>query len=87
MLNKIKNIFFILSFLSFIISITIFYFSEKNISLTNKSRSFYLTKMNSNLQDIPLLENDTKNIILYSDGIETFKKKKKKYRFWSLIGQ
>ncbi|MDC0205537.1 hypothetical protein OAJ64_01850 [Pelagibacteraceae bacterium] len=43
--------------------------------------------MNSNLQDIPLLENDTKNIILYSDGIETFKKKKKKYRFWSLIGQ
>ena len=85
MLNKIKNIFFILSFLFFIIFITFFYFSEKNIRLTNKSRSFYVTKMNDNLQSIPLLENDTKNIILYNNGIEILKKKK--YKFWSLIGK
>jgi len=85
MLNKIKNIFFILSFLFFIIFITFFYFSEKNIRLTNKSRSFYVTKMNDNLQSIPLLENDTKNIILYNNGIEILEKKK--YKFWSLIGK
>ena len=85
MVNKIKNIFFILFFLFFIISISVFYFSEKNIRFTNKSRSFSLSKINNNLQNIPLLESDTKNIILYRDGIEIFENKKKKYKFWSLI--
>ena len=78
MANKIKNIFFILFFLFFIISISFFYFSEKNIRFTNKSRSFNLSKINNNLQNLPLLESDTKNIILYSDGIEIFENKKKK---------
>jgi uncharacterized protein YxeA len=87
MVNKIKNIIFILFFLFFIISISFFYFSEKNIRFINKSRSFSLTKINHNLQNIPLLENDTKNIILYSDGIEIYENKKKKYKFWSLIDE
>ena len=45
----------------------------------------------TNIQDIqfadekPILKNDTANIIEYSDDIELYKKRKKKYTFWDLI--
>ena len=77
MLKKIKNIFYLGSFLIFIIFTTKFYLSDKNIRETNKSRSFYLKKLNNNTQNLPLLKNDTSDIIVYRNDIEDFKKKKK----------
>jgi len=83
MLKKIKNIFYLASFLIFIILMTRFYFSDQNIKETNKSRAFYSVKLNT--QNLPLLKNDTNNIIEYINDIEAYKKKKKKYTFWDLI--
>ena len=85
MLKKIKNIFYLASFFIFIILTTKFYFSDKNIKETNKSRSFYSAKLNNNTQNLPLLKNDTNNIVEYINDIEIYKKKKKKYTFWDLI--
>ena len=85
MLKKIKNIFYVSSFFIFIILTTRFYFSDQNIRETNKSRSFYSAKLNSNTQNIPLLKNDTSNVIEYINDIEIYKNKKKKYKFWDLI--
>ena len=85
MLKIIKNIFFITSFIFFITFIIFFYLSEKNIILINKGRSLYLNENNIKLQDLPLLENDTENIIEYSSDVENYKKNKKKYIFWDLI--
>ena len=85
MLKKLKNIFYLGSFFIFIVLITRFYFSDQNIRETNKSRSFYSVELNSNTQNLPLLKNDTNNIIEYIDDIEVYKKKKKKYTFWDLI--
>ena len=87
MLKNIKNIFYLGSFLIFLILTTRFYFSDQNIRETNKSRSFYSVELNSNTQNLPLLKNDTSNIIEYIDDIEVYKKKKKKYTFWDLIGK
>ena len=87
MLKKLKNIFYLGSFFIFIVLITKFYFSEQNIRETNKSRSFYSVELNSNTQNLPLLKNDTNNIIEYIDHIEVYKNKKKKYTFWDLIGK
>ena len=87
MLKKIKNIFYLASFFIFIILTTKFYFSDKNIKETNKSRSLYLAKLNNNTQNLPLLKSDTNNIIEYINDIEIYKKKKKKYTFWNLIGK
>ena len=87
MLKKIKNIFYLASFFIFIILTTKFYFSDKNIKETNKSRSFYSVELNSSTQNLPLLKNDTNNIIEYINDIEIYKKKKKKYTFWDLIGK
>ena len=87
MLKKIKNIFYLVSFFIFIILTTTFYFSDHNIRKTNKSRSLYSAKIINNTQNLPLLKNDTGDIIEYIDDIEIYKKKKKKYTFWDLIGK
>ena len=87
MLKKIINIFYLTSFLIFIILTVRFYFSDQNIRETNKSRAFYSVKIDSKTQNLPLLKNDTNNIIEYINDVEVYKKKKKKYTFWDLIGK
>ena len=62
-----------------------FYLSEKNKNLIIKSRIYSDDKLNSDLQNLPLLESDTKDIIEYKNYIEEFKNKKKKRKFWELI--
>ena len=85
MLGKIKNILYILSFIALIFLITLFYFSDQNIQKTNKYRSYYLVKIKENIENLPLLKNDTNNIIEYKDDLEVYKKSKKKYTFCDLI--
>ena len=87
MLKKIRNIFYLASFLIFIILITRFYFSDQNIRETNKLRSLYSVGLNNNQQNLPLLKNDTNNIIEYLNDVEIYKKKKKKFSFFDLIGK
>jgi hypothetical protein len=84
MIIKIKNIIFIGSFLTFFFLITNFYFSEKNIKSTQKVRSHYLNNINSQIKSLPLLKNDTSDIIEYSNDLNNFKKKRKK-RFWEKL--
>ena len=85
MLKNIKNIFYLGSFFIFIFLTTKYYFSDQNVKETNKSRSFYSLELNSNKQNLPLLKNDTNNIIKYLNDVEDYKKKKKKYTFFDLI--
>ena len=65
MLTKIKNIFYLASLFIFIALTASFYFSEQNIRATNKSRSFYAVKLLHDALKLPLLANDTKDIIEY----------------------
>ncbi len=83
--NKIKNIFFFIIFSFFSLSVIYYYFSDKNIINTNKSRVNYSIYLNQNLDNIPLLTNDTENIIEYTDDIEKYKKSKKRYKFFDLL--
>ena len=85
MLKRIKNIFYLVLFSIFIILTVTFYFSDLNIKKINKSRSVYQIQIEKDFKKLPLLKNDTKDIIDYSDDIEVFEKKRKKYKFWDLI--
>ena len=85
MLKKVINIFLLATFIVFFIFLTSFYISEENIEKINKSRLNYLDKLTYTIQDIPLLKNDTNNIIEYKTDIEADKKKKKYNLFWKLI--
>ena len=84
MIKKILNIFFLIFIFTFIFLIVKYYLSEKNIIFTNKSRSSYSVKINENINNLPVLKNDTDNIIFYNDDLEKFKKKRKK-RFWEKL--
>ena len=83
MLKKIINIFCLLLFFIFIILTTTFYFSDNNIRKTNKSRSLYSVKLITNTQNLPLLKNDTDEVIEYVENKTS--KNKKKYHFWKLL--
>jgi len=87
MLNKIKFFIYIISFCIFVFLITFHYFSEKNVIKTNKFRSLYTFNAEENFENLPLLKSDTENIIEYKNSIENYKKSKKKYKFWDLLGQ
>ena len=85
MIKKIKNTFFLISFFIFIIFLINFYFSDENIKLINKSRLNYFNELDKHILDLPLLETDINNIIVYKNDIENNKKKKKYNLFWRLI--
>ena len=85
MLKKIKNIFYLISYIIFITFIIVFYFSDENIRSINKSRSLSYENLNKKIKNLPLLENDTANIIEYTKDSEARRKKKKYYKFFDLI--
>ena len=84
MYNRIKNTFFLIIFFTFIFLILKHYFSEQNIVFTNQSRSSYKISLDNDKNSLPVLKNDTNNIIIYVNDLENFKKKKKK-RFWEKL--
>ena len=84
MTKKAKNTFFLISFFIFIFLVSKYYFSEQNIILTNKSRSSYSLSLNNNDNYLPILENNTNNIIVYKNDLEEFNKKRKK-RIWEKL--
>ena len=84
MYKKIKNIFFLATFFTFIFLITKYYFSEQNLIFTNKSRSSYSLTSIKDENNLTLLKNDTNNIIVYKNDLEEFKNKRKK-RFWEKL--
>jgi len=84
MFTKIKNTLFLIIFSIFIFLVTKHYFSDENVIFTNKSRSSYTLQVNIDNKSLPILRNDTNNIIIYNNGIEEFTKKRKK-RFWEKL--
>ena len=84
MFIKIKNTLFLIIFSIFIFLVTKHYFSDENVIFTNKSRSSYTLQVNIDNKSLPILRNDTNNIIIYNNGVEEFTKKRKK-RFWEKL--
>jgi hypothetical protein len=84
MYKKTKILLVSMSFLILIFFVLRFYFSENNIIKTNKFRSIYALESTKDINYLPILENDTDNIITYKDDIEIYKKKRKKY-FWEKL--
>ena len=85
MLIKIQNIFCLVSILIFITLTASFYFSDQNIRATNKSRSFYAVKLHYGTLKLPLLANDTDDIIEYRNDVQVFRDKIKKRIYEGLL--
>ena len=83
MLKEIKYLFFIVIITLFLFFTGKYYFSNKNIKNSYRSYKNIDQKIKDYSKNLPLLKNDTENIIEYVK--QTDKKKKKKFNFWKLL--
>ena len=83
MIKEIKYLIFIIIILLFVFFTSRYYFSDINKKNSYRSLNNIKQKINLYAKNLPLLENDTKNIIEYID--EKGSKKKKNYYFWEVV--
>ncbi|MDC3125596.1 hypothetical protein OA418_02015 [Candidatus Pelagibacter sp.] len=83
MLKEIKYLFFIIVIIIFLYFTGTYYFSDENIKNSYRSFNNNNQKIIKYSKNLPVLKNDTKNIIEYVK--QTNKNKKKKFNFWKLI--
>jgi SMC interacting uncharacterized protein involved in chromosome segregation len=83
MLKEIKYLIFIVIIALFIFFTGKYYFSNENIKNSYRSYKNIDQKIKDYSKNLPLLKNDTENIIEYVK--QTDKKNKKKFNFWKLL--
>ena len=83
MLKEIKYLLFIITISLFIFFTGKYYFSDENIKKSYRSYKNNDEKIKIYSNELPILENNTSNIIEYVN--QTSKKKKKKFNFWELL--
>ena len=83
MLKEIKYLIFIVIIALFLFFTGKYYFSDENIKNSYRSYKNIDQKIKDYSKNLPLLKNDTENIIEYVK--QTNKKKKKKFNFWKLL--
>jgi len=83
MLKEIKYFIFIFIICLFLFINGRYYFSDTNKKNSYRSLQNIDQKINTYSKNIPILEDDTKNIIEYVEQSST--KKKKKFNFWKLL--
>jgi hypothetical protein len=83
MFKEIKYLIFIFIILLFLFLTGRYYFSDDNKKKSYRSSKTINEKIDIYVQKLPILENDTKNIIEYVE--QSNNKKKKKFNFWKLL--
>ncbi len=83
MLKEIKYLIFITIIIIFLFFTGRYYFSNDNIKNSYRSYKNINQKIKDYSKNLPLLRNDTENVIEYVK--KTDKKKKKKFNFWKLL--
>tara|TARA_B100001741_G_scaffold111187_1_gene91341 strand:+ start:272 stop:535 length:264 start_codon:yes stop_codon:yes gene_type:complete len=83
MLKEIKYLIFILVISLFLLLTGRYYFSEANKKNSYRSLNNIENKIKQYSKKLPILEDDTKNIIEYVE--QSNNKKKKKFNFWKLL--
>ena len=83
MIKELKYFLYAITIIGFIFFILNYYFSDKNKKNSYRSLTNINNKINLYAENLPTLENNTKNTIEYINESKT--KKKKKYYFWELL--
>lgn len=85
MLNNIIKFLICILVSSFFIMIFNYYFSEKYLKKINFNRNNLEMKILSEISDLPVLQNDTNNIIKFNSGFDNLNNQKSKRNFWELF--
>tara|TARA_B100001248_G_scaffold257855_1_gene241069 strand:- start:4587 stop:4850 length:264 start_codon:yes stop_codon:yes gene_type:complete len=84
-MNKSINIFMLLLIGIFILSIFKYYSSNKNLDTKNFNRSNIDQILKSKINNLPILSNDTDNVIEFNNSIEEDINQEKNRNFWNLL--
>ena len=84
MLKEVKYVVYLLTIFFSIFFVIKFYISENNIKRSNKIIFQYQNELDKQFSDLPIIKDDTNDIIEYTSEIEDFKNKKQR-KFWDLL--
>ena len=84
MLKEAKNVVYLLTIFFAIFFVTKFYLSENNIKLSNKVMLQYQNELDKKFNNLPIITDDTNDIIEYTNEIKEFKNRKQR-KFWDLF--
>ena len=84
MLKELKYVVYLLTIFFFIFIVIKFYLSEDNIKWNNKVIIQYQNILDKKFISLPIIKDDTNDIIEYTNEIENFKNKKQR-KFWDLF--
>ena len=82
---KIFNIFMFLLIIIFTLSIYNYYSSNKNIDAKNYNRKNIDQILKEKIIDLPVLKNDTDNVIEFNNSLKDGIEENKKRSFWDLL--
>lgn len=82
---KIFNIIMFLLIIIFIFSIYNYYSSNKNIDAKNYNRKNIDQILKEKIIDLPVLKNDTDNVIEFNNSLKDGIEENKKRSFWDLL--
>ena len=83
MIKSFLKLFYLFSFLIYIFFVISNYFSDENVSLINK-KVFKNNNLKIEQFNIPILKNNTENVITYNVD-EIIEKGNKKRKIWELL--
>ena len=85
MLKNIVNLFLFLCCISFFIIIYKYYFSIQNITNVTNNRTNIETNLKDKSVNLPILKNDTNNVIEFNSGFNEEINETKPRNFWNLL--
>ena len=83
MLKEIKYLIFIIVIFIFLFFTGKYYFSDENIKNSYRSLNNINERLKKYSKKLPILENNTKNVIEYVN--QSNQSKKKRFNFWKLL--
>jgi hypothetical protein len=84
MFKEIYKVIYFIIILSFVYLLFAIYFSEENIKKIKKNRVHIENSFKDYLSNLPILQNDTSDVIIYNSS-EFLEKKIKKRKIWELL--
>ncbi len=84
-MGKVINIFFIILVLIFFFITYKYYSSNKNIEVKDFNRNNINEIINKKISNLPVLKDDTNNVIEFNDGLSGEIKNEEPRNFWNLL--
>ena len=85
MLNNIIRFVIVILVFSFFVFSFNYYISDRNLNTVKNNRENLESKILENTSALPILQNDTNNVIEFNSGFENSNKQNFKRSFWELF--